>query len=165
MSEAKPFNTRCRECMLMARTDADAFSAELLKAFPRMKFVLQEFWDKFLNFDAWREAASKANEQAQPMPAKSDFVRDPGREPPDYYESLGVEQERFFYAWVEPPNWRPHWEVHPDFARLRSMPRLHFVFRRAAFDRHGIQWAERTFSDPSFRATGLPDPPQPDDED
>lgn len=165
MSEAKTFSTRCRECMLMTRGDADAFSAELLDAFPRMKFVPENFWHKFWNFDGWRKAAQKAGERGLTMPWVSEFIRDPGRESPDYFASLGVEQERFFYAWVEPPNWRPRWEVHRHFVRLRNKPRLHFLFRRATFDRHGIESAERAFADPAFRATGLPDPPQPEDDD
>jgi hypothetical protein len=161
----KPFLVKCRESVLMTRSDADAFSAELLRAFPRMRFVREDYWHKFWAFDAWREACARASDDGVAEPEIADFIRDPGREPPDYFESLGTEREQYFYAWVEPPHWRPRWEVRTDYVRLSNKPRLHFLFRRAAFDRHSAKWAERAHNDHRVRINSLPNAPRPEDDD
>jgi hypothetical protein len=161
----KPFLVKCRQSVLMTRSDSDAFSAELLKAFPRIRFVREDYWHKFWAFEAWRTACARARETSRHEPEIAEFIRAPGSESPDYFDSLGTDREQYFYAWVEPPHWRPRWEVRTNYVDLRNMPRLHFLFRRAAFNRHGTKWAERAHANHSVRIINLPNAPLPDDDD
>lgn len=161
----KPFLVKCRECVLMTRCDADSFSAELLRHFPRMRFVRQDYWHKFWSFDAWREACARAVARGVDEPVIAEFIRDPGREPPDYFDSLGTARQQYFYAWVEPPRWRPRWAVRTNYVALTNMPRLHFLFCRAAFNRRGAKWAERARADPKVQTIDLPNAPPPEGDD
>jgi hypothetical protein len=62
-------------------------------------------------------------------------MRDPKDEPPHYWPSLGIAEEREFYGWVLPEGWVPQWGDEDDFGirRIVNPPRLELSFRRSRF--------------------------------
>jgi hypothetical protein len=131
----KPFRVKVLECVIMTRDDAFAFSEALRGAFPRIRFLREDYADKFIDYPAWRQACGKAAVGGRMMPRRYDFACLPKDEGPDYFPSLADVLEKNFYVWVEPPNWRPRWRrrKRSDLLVIENIPRLNFTFRRGGF--------------------------------
>lgn len=151
------FRSKWKVCeqLHMTREDAAAFSDSLRSAFPRLHLVSHEYWNSFLDWDWWRSARQE-NERREkaglPTQPSRHRMRDPGGDPPRYWDSLAVVDEREFYGWILPEGWSPEWGEADQFGirRIVNTPRLEFSFRRSVFycaDRDGRRETVR-FDDP-----------------
>lgn len=146
----------------MTREDADAFSSALRAAYPRLHFVSWEHWRPFVDWDWWR-AAWKLHEERKKDGLPTEFVRhrmrDPRNEPPCYWPSLGVAEEREFYGWVLPEGWSAQWGEEDDFGvrRIVNPPRLELSFWRGRF-----HCPDRS---PRRETVWFENPPEPRDDD
>jgi len=131
----KPFHVKVHECVLVTREDALTFSEELRKAFPRIRFVSDEYATKFFDVDAWHQAIDEAERNGRATPRRLDFTRDPTGAWPDYFPSLADVLETRFRVWIEPRNWRPRWRLRrrDDLLTLDNQPQLYFTFRRSNY--------------------------------
>jgi len=131
----KPFHVKVLECVIMTRDDAFAFSEALRAAFPRIRFLREDYANKFIDYSAWREACREAERKGRMTPRRYDFARLPKNEWPDYFPSLADVLEKSFFVWVEPPNWRPRWRLRKraDLLVIENLPRLRFTFWRGGF--------------------------------
>lgn len=131
----KPFRVKVLESVIMTRADAFAFSEALRAAFPRIRFLREDYADKFIDYPQWRQACREAEAAGRMTPRRYAFARLPKDEGPDYFPSLADVLEKNFYVWVEPPNWRPRWRLRKreDLLVIENLPRLRFTFRRGGF--------------------------------
>jgi len=146
----------------MTREDADAFSSALRAAYPRLHFASREHWRTFVDWDWWH-AAWKLHEEREKDGLPTEFVRHrmrhPRNEPPRYWPSLGVAEEREFYGWILPEDWVAQWGEEDNFGvrRIVNPPRLEFFFRRSRF-----HCRDRS---PRRETVWFDDPPEPRDDD
>jgi len=137
------FRSRSRGSdVCMTREDAQAFSQGLREALPRLRFVSDEYWKPFIDWDAWRatlEEHRRRDQAGLPTERARYRMRDPVGEPLHYWDSLCVAEEGHFYGWIEPPGWEPAWGEEDDYGvrRILNPPPLQFHFRRSKFRCYG----------------------------
>jgi hypothetical protein len=125
-------------CMLPE--DAVAFSKSLQAAFPAIRFVSVAYWEQFVDQERWKaDCAQQQRLEAMGIRLRTlrKHMRDPTQEPLHYWQSLSDPAETRFYAWIEPPGWRPRWgpENESGERRIENTPRLWFEFHRSWFQR------------------------------
>ncbi len=122
----------------MTREDAADFSDALRAALPRLHLVSFDHWKSFVDWEAWREALEerrRIDPEGRMIEPVRHLMRDPRNEPPHYWPSLGVAEERDFCGWILPEDWIPQWREADRFGvrRIVDLPRLEFFFRRSRF--------------------------------
>ncbi len=159
----KPTHEKGHGCVLMTLPDSFHFSEALRKAFPRIRFVREDYSRKFRDYAAWKAAIGEAEQAGRPSPSALDFTRDPGNEWPDYFSSLGDVLEDHFCVWVEPRNWRPRWRASrlSDSYYLANLPKLNFYISRGGFAFADVRRTAPLEGNPEPEIHGLTYPPFP----
>jgi hypothetical protein len=125
-------------CMLPA--DVQAFSDALNAAFPAIRFVSVDYWEHFVDMPRWEADCREYRRREKlglPKIELRRHMRDPTGESLHYWDSLADPAETRFYAWIEPPGWRPRWgpEDEDGLRYVENTPRLWFAFKRSSFQR------------------------------
>lgn len=129
---------RRTDTLCMTRADMADFSDALRAAFPAIRFVSRHYWKPFVDqerFDADYREYERRLRLDLPRTYARYHMRDPTGEPLRYWNSLADPAESFFYAWLEPPGWRPVWgpENHIGVRYIKNTPRLWFGLIRSAY--------------------------------
>jgi hypothetical protein len=161
----KPFRVKVHESVIVTREDAFEFSETLRAAFPRIRFVRQDFANKFFDFESWRAASNASKVEGKEPARRLDFTRSPDNELPDYFPSLADVLETRYMVWVEPPGWKPRWRMRKrdDLLVLENRPRLHFTFWRGGFDCPDYRRKDGLHGDPHLPVRDLDLMPMPID--
>lgn len=157
MDEYRSFRKKHFYNLLTTRRDAADFSAALRAAFPAIKFLREEYWEQFVDWNSWRQRVAEAHARrarGEDVPRVSYQSRDPEGEPLEYYESMADPRERHFRAWIEPRDWKPFWTPFGDGDQYHIVnePEMDLQYSRQSFvceDRDETE--ERAFDDPPQR--------------
>lgn len=129
---------RRTDTLCMTRADLAEFSDALRAAFPAIRFVPTHYWKPFVDLKRYQADCREYERRLRldlPRTSARIHMRDPTGEPLHYLDSLVDPAESFFYAWIEPPGWRPVWgpEDHIGVRRIENTPRLWFELTRSAY--------------------------------
>jgi hypothetical protein len=157
LSPDHDFRSQWKVCenACLTHEDAAEFSQALCAAFPRLRFLSQDHWKPFVDWDAWH-AEIEAWRRRDPKGLESEPIRHRMRDPAglalQYWDHLGVAEESAFDGWIIPDGWKPEWGETDKYGirRIVNPPRLALFFRRGQFhcpDRRPLREAVR-FRDP-----------------
>lgn len=123
-------------CLTLA--DATEFSSALRAAFPRLRFTSEDHWKPFVDWDHWH-AEIEAWRRRDPRGLETEPIRHRMRDPTgqslQFWDHLGVADERAFNGWIIPDGWMPEWGETDKYGvrRIVNPPRLALFFRRGRF--------------------------------
>lgn len=129
---------RRTDTLCMTRADLAGFSDALRAAFPAIRFVPCHYWKPFVDLKRYQADYREYERRLRldlPRTSARIHMRDPTGKPLHYRDSLADPAVSFFYAWIEPPGWRPVWgpEDHMGVRRIENTPRLWFHLIASAF--------------------------------
>jgi hypothetical protein len=98
--------------LYMTREDAGELSAALQAAFPQIRFVEDDYWHQFVDWDLHRQRSKERYARA----ARGERTilplypsRNPENEALRYFDSMAGSTTNDWMAWLVPPDWKPEW--------------------------------------------------------